>query len=113
MKKEIPEEIIKFIKNLLYAADEFGYGEEVPDGLLNELYVKLDERISTYLLAKMPADKIDEYRTIKDKGGSTEMLDVFLMRNIPDYKETMKSAYKDFYDNYLEESRERRLGVIK
>jgi hypothetical protein len=110
MEKDLPIEIRAFLENLLLEADEFSYGEEIPKSVLWDLYRKLDERISVYLVSRLSVDKLTEYRQFKEKNPVPEQVDVFLMKNIVDYKEVMKKAYKDFYDSYLEESRERRLG---
>lgn len=114
MDKKIPENIVDFLVNMLHQSDEFGYGEYIPDELLQSLYGKLDEQISSYLLAKLSNEKLTEYRTLKERGESAEGLDVFFMKNIPDYKDIMKKAYRDFYEGYLEQvksEREQRLKV--
>lgn len=103
MDHQIPPDIKAFLENMLYMADEINYGEEVPEPLLLDLYKKLDEWISTYLVSHLPEEKLGEYRGYNQKGSSQEFLDVYLSKNVPDYKEVMKSAYKDFNDSYLEQ----------
>lgn len=110
MEKEIPADIKEFLKNMLYLADEFNYGEPIPDGLMWELYTKLNEQISAYMLAKLSSEKLTEYRVLKEKNDPPEQLEVYLMKNIPDYKETMKKAYRDFYDSYIEQAHQNRPG---
>jgi hypothetical protein len=110
MEKEIPGDIREFLVNMLYLSDEFGYGEEIPDGVLWDLYGRLNSRISDYLLGRLPTEKLAEYRQLTGGNVGQEQLDVYLMKNVPEYKDAMKKAYKDFYDSYLEEVREKRTG---
>lgn len=106
MANEIPQDIKAFLANMLYMADEFDYGEEIPEGLMQELYKKLDDRITIYLLSRLPEEKLAEYRALNEKAGSPEMLDVYLSKNVPGYKEVMKEAYQAFYDSYLEQAQD-------
>ena len=110
MDKEIPADIRTFLENLVYASDEFDRGELIPDALMQELYGQLNEWISRYLLSSIPPDKLGQYNLMNQKGASPEILDVFAANNIPNYSEVLKKAYKDFYDNYLENIHEERSG---
>ena len=110
MDKEIPEESRNFLKNMLYAAEEFNYGEEIPEGLLQELYGKLNDWISRYLLSSLPENKLIDYKNLNQNGASPDMLDAFSMKNIPNYAEVVKKAYRDYYDSYLEQVKEERQG---
>lgn len=108
MDNQIPPEIRAFLENMLHAADDYNAGEEIPEGLLKELYAKLDDQISTYLLPKLSSENLTEYRRMKENNLPKEQLDIYLMRNIPDYKEIMKRAFRDFYDSYIEQAKEER-----
>lgn len=108
MNKEIPAEIRTFLENMVYASEEFDKGEVIPDQLLQELYGKLNDYLSTYLLSSLPSDKLSEYKTLNEKGAPPEILDVFSMKNIPNYSEVIKKAYQEFYNNYLAQMKEDR-----
>src|ERR1039457_1457893 len=106
MNTEIPEESRMFLENMLYTAEEFDYGEEIPEGLLQELYGKLNDWVSKYLLSNLPEDKISEYKKLNENAASPDILDIFSMKNIPNYTEVVKKAYRDYYDSYLQQIRE-------
>jgi hypothetical protein len=106
MNNDIPLEIRTLLENTLHASGEFAYGEEIPEAAIGEIYKKLNEYTSTYLLSSLPSDKLAKYKELNDKGAPPEILDIYSMKNIPNYTEVIKKAYKDFYDSYVEKNRE-------
>jgi hypothetical protein len=57
-------------------------------------------------LSSLPSDKLAQYKELTDKGAPPEILDIYAMKNIPNYTEVIKKAYKDFYDSYVEKNHE-------
>jgi hypothetical protein len=106
MDKDIPSEVRTLLENTLHASGEYAYGEEIPEAALQEFYKKLNEYTSTYLLSSLPEDKLAQYKELNDKGAPPEILDIYAMKNIPNYSEVMKKAYKDFYESYMAKSHE-------
>lgn len=112
MNLQIPADIRTFLENMVYASDEFDQGEVISEQLMQELYGKLNEYLSTYLMSSLPPEKLGEYKRLNDKGAPSEILDVFAVKNIPNYNEVIKKAYKSFYDMYLEQIKAERTSNL-
>lgn len=74
---------------------------EVRAQMLNDLRVRLNERLFTTVITNLSDEKVTEFRTLSEKGASGEELEKFIDQNIPNTQEIFAGAFLTFRNDYL------------
>lgn len=95
-------QVVDDFLNLLL--DEGGMGTVsvgVRAQMLNDLRVRLNERLFATALMNLPEEKVTELRELSEKGTSGEEVEKFIDTNIPNSQEIFAGAFLTFRNDYL------------
>ncbi len=101
---EMPKEIKEFLETLLADAGlPTETDEATKEGMVKELYQRLDSFIASSIIDSLAPEKLDEFMKLTEEGKSKEEIEQFLQNNVPNSQEVMQKAFMDFREMYLRE----------
>lgn len=74
--------------------------EEIRQGLVDDLYDRLEERVNAVILSSIPPEKLEDFDKLLDTG-SPEQISDFCFTNIPDLQNILTNALGSFRLTYL------------
>ncbi len=92
----------KFLKQLLKDAGQTGLPAAVEEQLLEDLNVRLEQKLILASMDSLPAKKQAELEKMAEKPEKPEKLMEFLRSNIKDIDKVFVKALQEFRDLYLE-----------
>ncbi len=98
----IPKEIKEYLDTILVDANLYNAEESVHQGMLKEMYERLDKYIAIKVVENLPADKLDEFIRLNDERRPREEVEKFLKDNMPNTQEVIQRAFVEFRDMYLQ-----------
>lgn len=103
LKKEIviSDDVRAYIGSILTDA---GLAQDDPDlheEMVREVFVRLDNYLSTVILNHLPKDKIEPYIKMVEWGKPKTEIEQYLKDNIENVDETFKNAFIDFRSLFL------------
>lgn len=98
---QISTEIRTFLEGLLQDAGMTTLDAEMKEEMVKELYVRLDNFITTAIMDNLPPEKLEEFtKMAEEKKTMSEMQD-YLRTNIPKAEDVFAKALLEFRDLYL------------
>lgn len=103
MTNEIPQEIRLFLEGILTEADVLIFDDDEKETILINMYSQLDSHLIGKVLEHLPEDKIEGFIDLDDeKENSTEKVQKYLEKHLPNAKEVFAQAFVEFKNMYLE-----------
>ena len=97
----IPPEIREFLEALLKDADILNLDETQKEGMIQELFVQLDNFIAATVVKSLPPEKMEEFIRMSEEKSSQKELQTFLQANVPDAQKVFTDAFTQFRNLYL------------
>lgn len=97
----IPPEIREFLENLLTDANILNLDETQREGMIQELFVQLDNFIAATVVKSLPPEKLEEFMKMSEEKRPQEELQTFLQSNVPDAQKVFTDAFTQFRNLYL------------
>lgn len=97
---QIPQEVQSFLESLLNDAG-MTLDESLKGEMINELYARLDNFITSTIIDTMPQDKIEDFISLNEQKKPKEEIEKFIADNIPNAQEVFAKAFTDFRSLYL------------
>ena len=97
----IPQEVQPYLEGLLADAGITPVDEKMQEGMMKDLYVRLDNFLATAILDNMPPEKVEAFIKLNEGKATKEEIDKFLQTNLPDAKGVFAKAFVEFRDLYL------------
>ena len=94
-------EINDFLKQLLKDAGQTGLSGEVEKQMLNDLSVRLEDRLILAAMEKLTPPQQDDLSKMAERNESPDAMRIFLEKNIPNYEQVFAKAMEDFREVYL------------
>ena len=103
LKKDIviSDDVRAYIGSILMDA---GLAQDDPDlheEMVREVFVRLDNYLSTVILNHLPKDKIEPYVKMMEEGKPKTEIEQYMKDNIANVDETFKNAFIDFRSLFL------------
>ncbi len=98
---QIPPEILTFIETLLNDAKITPIDGDMKQELINQIYVKLDNFITTSIIDNLPPEHLEEFMKMNEENRPRAEIDAFMSQKIPNSQEVFAKAFLDFRDLYL------------
>lgn len=97
----IPEEVQPYLEGLLADAGITPIDDAMKEGMMKDLYVRLDNFLASAILDNIPADQVEAFIQLNEKKATKEEIDGFLQEHLPNTKEVFTKAFVEFRDLYL------------
>ena len=98
--KQIPQEIRSYLEGLI-ADSGLLVEEDTKEGVLQELYARLDNFLASAILENIPEEEHDNFIDQSGQKKSMEEMQNYLMEKIPNAKEVLTKAFVEFRNLYL------------
>lgn len=98
---EMPESVKTFLESLLVESGFTPIDDAMKQEMINQLYVKLDNFLSTAIIENMPPQYIDEFLKLNEEGKSKEEIENFIRERMPNAQEVFARTMVNFRDIYL------------
>jgi hypothetical protein len=98
----IPANFRDFLKSLLQEANMSSIDAEIYEGMVQELYLLLDNYLATVMVDHLSPQDLDVFTKMNEENKSKEELALFLNEKMPDHKEIFSKAFSEFKRLYLE-----------
>ena len=95
-------QVVSDFLNLLL--DEGGMATVSPEvraQMLNDLRVRLNEKIFAMILSQLDDKKVTEFRKLTEEKASSEELEKFIDDNVPNSQDFFSQVFMSFRDDYL------------
>ncbi len=100
-KLEIPAEVREFLEGILLDAKMTYADEAMHEELINELFARLDNYMTSVLVDCLPAEKLDEFIKMNGENKSREEVEEYIKNNVPNAQDVLTKAFMNFRDMYL------------
>ena len=100
-KLEIPAEVREFLEGILLDAKMTYADEAMHEELINELFARLDNYMTSVLVDSLPAEKLDEFIKMNGENKSHEEVEEYIKNNVPNAQDVLTKAFMNFRDMYL------------
>ncbi len=97
----IPEEIRGYLDSLLKDAGMTSLDAEMHEEMIKELYVRLDNFITTTIIDKLPPEHLEEFVKMNEDLKPQSEIEQYLKENMPNSQDVLSQAFIDFRDLYL------------
>ena len=97
----IPEEVQPYLEGLLADAGITPVDDAMKEGMMKDLYVRLDNFLASAILDNMPADQVEAFIQLNEKKATKEEIDGFLQKHLPSAQDVFAKAFVEFRDLYL------------
>ncbi|MBI2601202.1 hypothetical protein HYW42_04555 [Candidatus Daviesbacteria bacterium] len=101
MDNQIPPEVRGYLDNLLTEAGITAADGNMHKQLIDDLYVRLDNFLSTTILDNLPPEHLDQFSQMVDQKRPQQEIQQFLKEKIPNSEDVFAKAMLDFRDLYL------------
>lgn len=98
---QIPAEVRSFLENLLSEASVSSLDGKMHEGMIQELYVRLDNFIASTIIDNLPPEHLNEFIKLNEENKPQEEIEQFLKGKLPNYNEVFSKAFMQFRDLYL------------
>lgn len=98
---QIPAEIRTFLEGLLNEANIQSLDENAREETIKELFVQLDNFMTTAIIDNMPPEYLDEFIKLNEEKKSQAEIEAFLKEKMPNAQEVFANAFKNFRNFYL------------
>lgn len=98
---QITPEIRSFLEGILKDAGMTELDEVMKEEMIKELFVRLDEFITSTIIDKLPVDNLDEFIKMGEEKKSMADTQAYLKEKIPNAEEVFARAFADFRETYL------------
>ena len=95
------ENIHKYLKQLLADSGEENIPSEVENQMIEDLNVRLEERLVLVAADNLSPEKQEELATMAENDESSKKIEAFVKENIPDWDAVFSQALMDFREVYL------------
>src|SRR5438105_4710487 len=92
---QIPQEIRGFLESLL-SDSGMVLDDETKEGMLKELFARLDSYLTSVIVEKLPTDDIEAFIKMNEEKKPKEEIEAFLKEKLPNSAEVMTNAFIDF-----------------
>ncbi len=99
---QIPNEIRSFLETLLSDAQMTNLDDATREEMVQELYARLDSFITSSVVNKLPAEKLEEFAKMTEAKKPMPEIEQYLKDNLPNAQEVFAQAFSDFRNLYLE-----------
>lgn len=100
---DIPAEVRGFLENLILDAGLTPLDELAKEQMVEELYVRLDNFLTSEIVKNLPPEQLEEFIQLNEKGPSQEEVNQFMTEKIPNAQDLFAAALVNFRDLYLGE----------
>ena len=100
-KIEIPSEVREFLEGILKDANMTSADESMHEEMINELFARLDNYMTTVIVDSMPQENLEEFIKMNEENKSREEIESFMREKVPNAQEILTKAFMDFRDMYL------------
>lgn len=97
----IPAEIHTFLEGLLEDAGMKVPSEEIREEMIKELYVRLDNYLTTVIIDNLPPQYLDAFIKMNEEGKEKAEIEKFLREKMPNSQNVFTKAFIEFRDMYL------------
>lgn len=97
----ISDDIRGFLEGLLADAGMANGDEALKEEMLNELYSRLDNYITSVIVNNLPPESLDEFIKMNEAKRPQAEIEVYLKEKMPNSQEIMGRAFVEFRDLYL------------
>lgn len=97
----IPPEIRGFLEGILADANMTSLDEQMHEEMIEQLFVRLDNFIISRIVEALPADKLDEFIGMQEKGAQKPEVEAYIKQHIPDAQQVFTDAFTEFRQIYL------------
>lgn len=98
---EIPAEIRSYLEGILADANMQALDDDLKEEMIKELYVRLDNYITSVLVDNLPEEHMDEFVKLNDSLKDKAEIEAFLKEKIPNVEKVFTDAFIAFRDLYL------------
>lgn len=98
---QIPAEIRSYLEGLLAEANISSLDDKVREETIKELYVQLDNFMTTAIIDNMPPEHLDDFIKLNEDKKSQAEVEMFLKDKMPNAQEVFTNAFKNFRNLYL------------
>lgn len=99
---EMDPNIKKFLQDLLLEAGMGELPEADRESMLNDLYVRLEDRLMLAVLDALPDDRRADFQSrIEADDMSAEQVEQYIRENLPSYQQVFAQAFAEFRQLYL------------
>ena len=98
-------EIKKYLQELLRDAGQTGLGDAVENQMMEDLYTRLEDRLTITALSYLNADQVAELEGMsegKKNAKFTGTVEAFFKKHIPDYEQVFARVLLEFRNLYIE-----------
>lgn len=99
--QSIPEEVQPYLEGLLADAGITPVDDTMKEGMMKDLYVRLDNFLASAILDNMPADQVEAFIQLNEKKADKKEIEGFLEKHLPNTKDVFAKAFVEFRDLYL------------
>lgn len=97
----IPEEVQPYLEGLLADAGITPIDDAMKEGMMKDLYVRLDNFLASAILDNMPADQVEAFIKLNENKADKKAVEDFLQKNLPNAQDVFAKAFVEFRDLYL------------
>jgi len=100
-QSQIPVEIKGYLESLLDEANINGLDGQMGEGMVLELYSRLDSYLTSVIVNSLQPEDIEAFIKINEEKKPQQEVEQFLKDKIPNVQEVFSKAFVDFKDLYL------------
>jgi len=97
----IPRDVRQFLEDILEDAGYPALTREVKEQMLQDLYLRLDNKLIAAALENLPEEHLEAFDTMLENQEGADKINAFLAEKIPHIKELFGQAMLDFRRSYL------------
>ena len=90
---EIPTEARQYLEGILNDANMATLDSEMREGMINEMYQRLDSFLATKIVENMSPEYIEEFIAMNEQKKPREEIEKFVKEKMPSYDEVFKNAF--------------------
>jgi len=98
---QIPAEIHTFLEGILQDAGMTTLDNEMREEMIKELFVRLDNFMTTAIMDNLPPDKLEEFTKMAEEKKTMAEMQEYLKTNIAGAEEVFTKALLEFRNLYL------------
>lgn len=98
---QIPSEIRSFLGGLLEEAGMTSLEGELKEEMINQLYERLNNFITSTIVDRLPPENIDEFIRMNEENRPQNEIEQYLKDKLPGSQDIFGQAFVQFRDIYL------------
>lgn len=99
--EQIPADVRNFLDGLLVDAQMKSLDDDMREEMVKELYVRLDNFLTSVILEKLPPENAEEFIKMNEEKKSKAEIEAYLKDKIPDASQVFAEAFANFRELYL------------